>query len=152
MIKEKDMNESKNYEEALTRLVDWLRGSEMETDDKINDLCADIDELKSQVNFILTKIIRMQLDKIPDDDDGDLTIGQAIDALNSGQAKKISCYAPDTNSYVHIDGHTGELRTRALNGQFFPWIITQRERDGKWRVVERPTVGELRDRDDSCHS
>lgn len=67
--------------------------------------------------------------------DQHMSIGQAIDLLNEGEAERVTCYDYD-HTYMYVDEDKGELRTKALNGQDYPWVIKDRELTAIFRVVE----------------
>lgn len=76
-----------------------------------------------------------ETEEIEDEKKTGLTIGQAIDLLKSGEAEKISCYVTD-HTYMYVCEDKDELRTKALNGIDYPWVIKDRELEASFRVIE----------------
>lgn len=94
----------------------------------------------TEVNLKLDALkSKLKLNDEDDDEDEDITrglsIGQAIDLLREGKAEKVTCYTTD-QTYMYFCEDKEELRTKALNGIDFPWVIKERELQAIFRVIE----------------
>jgi len=107
----------------------------------LNELKNWVDTFRREIIYLQTKMMFLekmalhQEEKKAEVDPEKLTIGQAIDMLNEGTAEKVTCYDYE-HTYMFVCEETGELRTVALNGKNYPWIIKESEMDSVFRVVE----------------